>query len=246
MQLSLTKFRRTLNKVITGYDPDSFMDDNFEVNGSLLNPFKKALDTVSRSFYDLSGSDQTVISYSNQFLTATGAFTNARKGDLIIFKTGTNTAIEVQILKVVSSAIAIIVDCDLTISNGDTFRIWRSRVNTVDSSGNGSVSITATTRAPLAQVKLSLSGVTQSAYTTLLASVGATAINQMQIFSNTGEPIYLAFGAAASESDKIIIYPGMSGTFDIDIAAATRLSIKSVAAPSVAFSTEFLIINLYG
>lgn len=246
MQLSLTKFRKTLNKVIAGYDFDSFADDNFEVNGSLLNPFKKALDTVSRSFYDLSGSDQTVISYSNQFLTATGAFTNARKGDLIIFKTGTNTAIEVQILKVVSSAIAIIVDCDLTISNGDTFRIWRSRVNTVDSSGNGSVSITATTRAPLAQVKLSLSGVTQSAYTTLLASVGATAINQMQIFSNTGEPIYLAFGAAASESDKIIIYPGMSGTFDIDIAAATRLSIKSVAAPSVAFSTEFLIINLYG
>ncbi len=246
MNLSLTKFKKTLNKLIAGYQWEDFVDDCFEVTSTLLSPFKKGIDIVPRSFYDISGSDQTVISYSNQFLTATGAFTNARKGDLIIFKTGVNTGIEVQILKADSSGVGIIVDCDLTISNGDTFRIWRSRVNTVDSSGNGSVSITATTRAPLAQVKLSLSGVTEAAYTTLLASVGATAINQMQIFSNTGEPIYLAFGAAASESDKIIIYPGMSGTFDIDIAAATRLSIKSVAAPSVAFSTEFLIINLYG
>jgi hypothetical protein len=246
MKISLTKFRDTLNKVIAGYSWEDFVDDCTDVTGTLLSPFKKAMDTVNRSFYDLSGSDQTVVSYSNQFITATGAFTDSRKGDLIIFKTGVNAGIEVQIIKKVSNDLAIIVYTDLSISNGDTFRIWRSRVNTVDSSGNGSVSLAQPTKAPLAQVKLSLVGVDQTGYTELLASVGSTAVTQIQIFSNTGEAIYLAFGAAASEADKIIIKPGHDETFSMDIPASTRLSIKSVAAPAEAFVDEFIIVNLFG
>lgn len=255
-QVGLTKFRKTLNKVISGYNTDDFIDDLFDVTGSLLSPFKKAMDTLPRSFYDLSASDQTAVSYSNQFLTATGAFANARKGDTIIFRSGVNLDIEVQILKKVSNDLAIIVDCDLTISNGDTFRIWRSKAQIVTSAGAASVSATVApaTKAPLSYANFSFfaTPVTTAAYVQLIASVGTTAVSQASFFMGSGKAMYLAFGGAGVEVIKAIIPPGGLENQVIDIPAGTRLSLKAVEATENGQNEDAtdagtrLIANFYG
>jgi hypothetical protein len=99
--------------------------------------------------------------------------------------------------------------------------------------------------APLGYASLSLSGVDDGAYTELMASVGATKVKKVQVFMDSGTPLLLCFGAAASEVAKFIIMPGGSGVVDIDIPAGTRLSV-TLAAAGAALSSGTLYINLLG
>jgi hypothetical protein len=99
--------------------------------------------------------------------------------------------------------------------------------------------------APLGYASLSLVGVDDGAYTQLMASVGATKVKKIQVFMDSGTPLLLAFGAAASESNKFIIMPGGSGVIDIDIPAGTRLSV-TLASAGAALSAGTLYINLLG
>lgn len=247
-QVFLTKFKSTLNKQLTGRKWEDFADDGYDLTGSLLGPWKKGLDVVPRQYYDLSGSDQTVSAYnaSNQVLTAAGAFANKRKGDVVIFKSGDSKDLEVQILKRVSDDEALVVFTDADISISDTFRVYRAKVAVVDSDGNSQSTTTPASKAPINAVALSLSGVTTSAYTDLFASIGSTAAKQIQVFMSSGTPLYLAFGGAGSEIDKVIILPGGRDVFEVDVPAGTRLSVKAVSAPEEAFTTEQLIVNLFG
>ena len=93
-------------------------------------------------------------------------------------------------------------------------------------------------------INLSFSGtpVTSAAYVQLVAST-ATRARKVQIFCSSGELLLLAYGAAASESDKIIIIPGGNGLIDLVIPASTRLSVKAVSTSS---TTGNLIINFLG
>lgn len=85
--------------------------------------------------------------------------------------------------------------------------------------------------------------VTDAAYVTLVASAQAT--RKIQVFMSSGEPLYLAFGAAASEVIKAVILAGGNGVIDFVIPAGTRLSMKCVNA-STTVSTGQLIINFLG
>jgi len=98
-----------------------------------------------------------------------------------------------------------------------------------------------------APVSLSLhnfasTNVSNAAYVEIVASTAAT--RKIQVFMSSGEPLYLAFGAVASEVDKIFIIPGGNGLIDLLIPAATRLSIKAVNAVTV--NTGVLLINYLG
>lgn len=84
--------------------------------------------------------------------------------------------------------------------------------------------------------------VTTAAYTTLIASTAAAA-SEIFIFDSSGQTLVLAFGAAASEVDKIYIVPGGNGTVALSIPAGTRLSIKAVSANA---SVGEITVNLLG
>jgi len=97
-----------------------------------------------------------------------------------------------------------------------------------------------------ATIDFSVSNVTGAAYTELIADTGGTAIRKVSIFMSSGDPMYLAIGAAASEVDKMIIFPGgMPHTLiEVSIAANQRLSLKRVVAGTT--SAGRIIINLMG
>lgn len=96
------------------------------------------------------------------------------------------------------------------------------------------------------RLDFSLSNVTGAAYTEITADIGATAVRKVNIFSSTGDPMYLAIGAAASEVDKMIIPPGgiPHTVIELAIPANSRLSLKRVASGTT--STGQIIINLMG
>jgi hypothetical protein len=90
-----------------------------------------------------------------------------------------------------------------------------------------------------------ITNVDDTAYIQILASIGAVKVRKIQIFMSSGEPLYLAFGAAASEVDKIYIIPGGNGLIDIEIPIATRLSVKAVNAATTV-NSGILMINYLG
>jgi hypothetical protein len=89
----------------------------------------------------------------------------------------------------------------------------------------------------------SSTNVTTGTWVELLASVGATAVKEIEIFDSSGETLELGVGAAASEVSKSYVFPGGNGKIPLQIAASARLAIKAVSA--TANSGEILI-NLYG
>lgn len=108
---------------------------------------------------------------------------------------------------------------------------------------------TVTTVAPATFAKVELltrdygaSPVTTAAYAQLIASTSA-AIKKLQIFDSSGEALVLAVGPAASEVDQIYIFPGGNGDVDLDIPAASRISIKAVSGTA---SVGALYINCLG
>lgn len=109
---------------------------------------------------------------------------------------------------------------------------------------NATVSTAAAGLAPVDKARKDYSSgtVTTAAYTTLIASTAAAA-TRIEIFDSSGETLLLAFGAAASEVDKIYILPGGNGSILLTIPVGTRLSIKAVSANA---STGELTVNLYG
>lgn len=109
-----------------------------------------------------------------------------------------------------------------------------------DSTGAIRLSSGAFANAPIVS---SYSGtpVTSAAYVQLVASTTSAATG-IEIFDSSGQPLYLAIGAAASEVNQFIIYPGGNGRIPYPIAASSRISIKAV---STSATSGQIIINLY-
>ena len=99
---------------------------------------------------------------------------------------------------------------------------------------------------PLGFVDLdfSVTNVDNLAYVELLADTGGTQVRKVQIFMSSGDPLFLAYGAAASEVNQIIVIPGGNGLIDLVIPANTRLSLRAVDAVTV--SAGRIIVNLLG
>lgn len=83
--------------------------------------------------------------------------------------------------------------------------------------------------------------VTTSAYTQLVASTAA-AYSAVEIFDSSGQTLKLAIGAAASEIDQFIIFPGGNGRIPFTIASGSRISIKALSGTA---SVGEIDINFY-
>lgn len=94
-------------------------------------------------------------------------------------------------------------------------------VNTASSSGRTSVQ--------LVRNDYTSTNVTTSAYTQLIASTSDT-VNYLYIFDSSGQTLFLAVGAAASEVNKAYIVPGGNGILNLTIPSGSRISIKAVSA----------------
>lgn len=123
---------------------------------------------------------------------------------------------------------------ELTDSAGNSLGISTvsgSRVLKVDVvSSSSSTSSPSAGRSPVTHVRnvYSSINVTTAAYVQLIASTSAT-INLISVFDSSGQTLIIAFGAAASEVDKVYIFPGGNGDIPLLIPSGTRVSIKAVS-----------------
>lgn len=86
----------------------------------------------------------------------------------------------------------------------------------------------ATANAPVRNDYTSVN-VTTAAYVQLVAST-TSATSEIEIFDSSGQTLKLAVGAAASEVDQIIIFPGGNGRIPLKIPASSRVSVKALSA----------------
>jgi hypothetical protein len=85
--------------------------------------------------------------------------------------------------------------------------------------------------------------ITSSAYVTIASST-ASLTNLVEIFDSSGVALYFAIGAAGSEVNQFIIYPGGNGQVPLAIPSGSRISYKAVSA-SASGATSFNVLNLY-
>ena len=85
------------------------------------------------------------------------------------------------------------------------------------------------------------SPVTSASYVQLIAST-VSDVNKIEIFDSSGEFLILAVGAAASEVEQLLIFPGGNGPIDLYIPYGSRIAIR---AKTTTANTGFLAINLY-
>ncbi len=83
--------------------------------------------------------------------------------------------------------------------------------------------------------------VTTADYVEIVASCGAV-IKEIEVYNGTASAFQLAFGAAASEVDQVILFPGGNGRIPVSIPAATRVSLKAINANA---SSGLAFINFY-
>lgn len=84
--------------------------------------------------------------------------------------------------------------------------------------------------------------ITTGAYVELIASTSGTT-KEIEILDTGGSFYYLATGAAASETDLLVIPPGGNGRIPVEIASGTRISIKAIDGTA---NAGFTGVNLYG
>lgn len=170
----------------------------------------------------------------------------AREGDILrIMEPGALNSWEFEIIEVLDTDIFVIYNLADTFPQvGD--EVMLCRWVTAKGSPSGDLYISETPISPLgiAELDFSLLPVGDAAYVELATSVGATEIKKVQIFMSSGDPLYLAFGAAGVEENKIVIIPGGNGYMDLAIPAGTRLSVISVKAVTVVSGDLF--VNLLG
>lgn len=75
--------------------------------------------------------------------------------------------------------------------------------------------------------------VTTAAYVQLIASTSDTT-NELYIFDSSGQTLFLAVGAAASEVNKAYIVPGGNGILHLNIPSDSRVSVKAVSGTASA------------
>jgi hypothetical protein len=84
--------------------------------------------------------------------------------------------------------------------------------------------------------------ITTGAYVQLIASTTNTT-TEIEILDTGGRWYHLATGAAASETNILLIPPGGNGRIPVGIAAGTRLSVRAIDGTA---NAGYLGVNLYG
>lgn len=117
----------------------------------------------------------------------------------------------------------------------------------VDGSGvtqpvSGTVTIATLASTAFVRNDYSSVNVTTAAYVELVAST-AGLYKKLQIFDSSGQTLKIAIGAAASEVDILLVFPGGNDMIEVNIPAASRVSIRAVSATA---SVGELCVNFIG
>lgn len=93
-------------------------------------------------------------------------------------------------------------------------------------------------------IDFSITNVDNTAFTVLKSDVGGTQIKKIQVFMSSGEPLYVAFGAAGLEVIQGYIDPGGLPYMDMEMPANTRVTVKAVNAVTV--NSGVILVNFLG
>lgn len=215
--------------------------------------YKNALDVHARFAFRIDSSSVPRVAQSGTGNLSDGygtyiqdTLTPAKVGDFVRFIDGNMAFLEIPIVEVNTNGfrLAARVESAFAPGAGDSFYIMRLATQLVDSDGRQLVTLTSSivgTVIDKAIIDLSSVNVLDSAYTQLIAATAATA-TQFEIINSSGVPMILAFGAAASEVDKLYIAGDGLQRQELAIPINTRLSIKSVKGT---VDTGFIAINTF-
>jgi hypothetical protein len=184
-------------------------------------------------------------SLSGGLVTISDTATPARVGDIFRAEDGALAEYEFQVVSVATNSFQIATTS--LPANGNTFYLLREASTRSDSSGASlaSVSFPANTIFEFHRHDYSTGNVGTGAYVELIASTSDLA-TKLTLFDSGGYAMVLAIGAAASEVDFMYIPPGgFNGMIDVQIPAASRLSIKCLEA-GITVSVGQLVLNLIG
>lgn len=210
-----------------------------------------------------------VLSEDKKTLTLTiPAHLAKRPGDVLRFYTGALATVELDILSVPNANTVTVWNVmEALPAINDTVKTAYFRTPQFDSNGSivvtpgpiaydeagTDVEVSEDTPLPVyvpARIKaftkldFAVTPVDSLGYTEFISTVGVSRITKAQIFMSSGEPLILAFGAAAAEVDQGYIIPGGNGLIEITIPAGTRLSVKAVNVVTV--NEGIILANLLG
>lgn len=162
--------------------------------------------------------------------------TPAILGDFARFEDGSAEGLEIPIVKVETNGFYLSVrfDGDLVQflpASGDEFFILRYATQRLNQDGSSVVVLAPP--APAEPVEFSAydiaasGNITNAAYTEMVASL-ADDVTEVEVFNSSGCSMYLAIGAAAAESDLMLIPPNGFLRQGVSIAQGQRVSVKAL------------------
>lgn len=133
-----------------------------------------------------------------------------------------------------------IADFGVGASSAQTQRVVLA-TDSLASTGSASIQIVSATQKSYV-IDMATTNMT-TAYLQIIASTPGV-INSFEVFNGSGEPMFFATGAAASEVSQYVIPPGgTTGFVKLSIATATRISVKTFANT---VNSGYFILNTLG
>lgn len=165
----------------------------------------------------------------------------AKKGDVVRFTSGTLINEERRVYSVSANAIEPVSAFSAAPSAADTFQILRHKSPIVTADGRVGVSAVGGDVVDKIRHDYTATTVTTGAWVELIASLAASC-SEIEIFDSSGETMVIGVGAAASEIEKIYVFPGGNGKVSVQISAGERVAIKAVSASA---SVGEFVANFY-
>ena len=231
---------------IKGYSSSKKSDDGQESSEyATINPIgagRHGMDVRSFSSVVLVIADAVEASSTARVLNATAHV--AKKGMIVEITSGPLSGEFASIIKVDANTITLGQELTAAPGLGVTFEIYRFALQKTTATGSITTVPGSRVKVDIARHDYSATAVTNAAYQEIIAATSAET-TQIFIFDSSGETMVMAVGPASGEADQIYVFPGgFSGNVDLNIPAASRISIKAVSAANVNVG-EFTI-NLLG
>lgn len=246
--------QKKLTQKLDGFTETQTADTNQFITAQKTSSEQVGLDVISNSLYRIHAIVKAAEAGSTnpkRILISTAH--GAKPGDVIRFQTtSSNPGFQSGILSVPDADTIILaaeLDADI-VPTTDTFFILRHVTPLVDSDGaipistvglateakqDDQITELASLRAGKSRANApyrndySSVNVTTGAYVTAIASLTNTC-SEIEIFDSSGQTLKLAIGAAASEIDQCLIFPGGNGRIPLAIPAGSRISLRAVSA----------------
>ncbi len=253
----LAQGQERFNTPLAGYTQEQSCNKLEFATGQNTGGQKRAMDVVPYGLYSLS-TGNSVAAGSTQRIIKKVAH-GARKNDVLVFTSGNNAGIAIQILSCPDADTMILAATpEQATAVADTFDLKRYVAPLYNSDGSTSAGVPvggATEAKQDAQIALATkqiseklffdyTGVSNAGYTEIITAT-AFAIKSMTWFESSGQPMVVAIGAAGVEVDLFNVPPGgFNGEIPMNIPAGSRVSIKELVSTALS-SGVMIVANFY-